>query len=52
MTTFWQREKHRILVALIIAMVVAVLLAIVWSQHGEIEWLKEDLEGCQKRVSS
>ncbi len=52
MTTFWQREKHRILVTLIVAMVVAVLLAIIWSQHGEIEQLEEDLEGCQRRVSS
>ncbi len=38
--TFWQREKHRILAALIVAMVVAVLLAVIWSQHGEIEGLK------------
>ena len=52
MTTFWQREKHRTLAALIVAMVVAVLLAVIWRQCGEIEWLREDLEGCQKRVSS
>lgn len=49
--SFWQREKHRVLGAMIIGAVVLLLLAIIWRQQGEVERLEESLESCQKRAA-
>lgn len=49
-SSFWQREKPRILGAAIVAVLFLLLLAVIWRQQGEIERLNEKTETIERII--